>query len=475
MMSADPLTLLGAFLPEAPENMTPGQLTMQLLDVNPAVGYGPGGLYEKAPEKVSENPVVNAAHNLGRMFQAGSGAEGVLGGAGSVVAQALGDLPAASDAMGSLMGVKTTNKGMLQRLPEFVADEARGMSQEELLQKHGWFRDKDLQLKYEIPDAEMQFTPRMLEATQQAPGSSISTPIPYWEAFQHDLLKADAYDMLKDVKVYPDAFPFQYDMGKRGGFNPATRQLIINLPSQPEQMNPGVLTEARSTAVHETDHAVARSHPNWSGGASMDKVESSLRNQPERSAALAALDAPERGYKELIKQVMSAMREKWNTEFEAYRALSAPEKAKINWAQPRLYTSNPTYKQLEQLARLSEFKTLRTDPTGVLTSAELIRALDVPYKEQIGASFLPYAKALNSWYAAPYAFDNPFDLYQAKLGEVNARTAEKRSIMSPEELMAETFLQTRDKIYPYERIIPFYDFSRPRAVVERARQEDYGD
>lgn len=257
-MSADPLTLLGAFLPDAPKNMTPGQLTMQLLDVNPAVGYGPGGLYEKAPEKVSENPVVNAAHNLGRVFQAGSGAEGVLGGAGSVVAQALGDLPAASDAMGVMLPVSLANKTQLQQLPAYTTLRDKLFSQaesmpdmieatQEVWRRTGWDQPGiDRIPRVELSDAKLRVAPK---AEWQAMAGSEVMYLP--DLIEHpELFKQ--IPQLKDVQLYPYYFdsPSNFVSGSYGQSSVGPGDIQLHVPSNATE------ADIASSASHEIQHAI---------------------------------------------------------------------------------------------------------------------------------------------------------------------------------------------------------------------------
>lgn len=385
----------------------------------------PHGAEKGLPEEIQ--PVARAGMDLGDIFMPGPG-----------------EILAPGQAV--LMGIMSKNKNMMRRLPEFTQDEARGMGDQQLHREHGgWFRDKDLQPKYEVPDTNMQFTNRFGQVMEDArSGGSIIPATKFWDAFYHPELRATAEDLLGDIKVYPSGLG--WGSGQRGSFNPMDREITLELP--PMVSGPVDWEGILKTAGHETQHAIAYSHPGWAGGANPAWVDMQrYMHYPEYGDA-------KHNYAEAGAKFSR----------EAYAARQA-------WFDKQLADKNPESKRIWQAFKdLSEAQSYKNTPDELLALAELFKQQPEPVQNQLRAAFMNKLQAGENLFKIPYAQDSAFDLYAAKLDEVNARTVEHRMGMSPEDLMAEAFWETRDRaVYPHDRIIPFYDFNQPRNKAQQAR------
>lgn len=199
-----------------------------------------------------------------RMVDDAAGLAGLIGVGAAPV-------PRPSNSLGMFGGVKaaTADKAALAQAEKMAAD---GASRDAIWNATGWFKGADGKWRFEIPDnvSHMKGSGTPSELADRW-GSTVGDVM-----FHPDLF--DAYPATGQIGF--DALPDYFSEGMRGGFRPGSAK------SEPMLMlNENIGQNARSTALHELQHAVqgeegfarGSSPSEYASGPMFDKTAQSLK------------------------------------------------------------------------------------------------------------------------------------------------------------------------------------------------------
>lgn len=382
-----------------------------------------GGTYDPLTGEMtplgSGSKVVDALDGLGRIFAAGSGAEGVLGTGGlATAAGSLNDL-GSMGTFGGLHRADGTVDAMapVNKLKEAQRLENEGIAPADIFKETGWFADVDGQWKYEISDHEGKLTKfaRELFEDQQsefARGRTNTYPIEakvkdFYQNFPHQDVNPEFYNAKMKFRVEPrgsrslprysgGAWHRPWDMGEEG-MRPALVEVYGN-----------DLDEMLGTIVHESEHA------------NQDLFEFARGGSPLGIEEQMHEIVPNWKRKALKDHVTGAIVSNPKAELIA-NALIDDVNAPKGW-------SSAGYEK-----RLAE--ALRNPRPKKADVANVIRMYDSLSEDiKLDAKMLiqPWLENYTDYAHLPQP-DQSFDIYAALLGEANARAADTRKAWTPEQ------------------------------------------